>query len=222
MRILFLLLLSQNVFSASFSVDSTAKAFHAEGSFTGGNFDLGSAAQASFVEMTNGSLTFTPTSGSGAISTMCATTNAATAPSTSASTCVAGNESNGISFTVSRTGLFRVCVDFSVYAQSAAATALNISDTFQLIETPTNAQTQTTNTKAMTWAAKNGAIAGADTIMSDEVMICRNFNFTSTGVKGVRLMYQMAAATVAASSHLILSDNTNNRTVHWTVDELGQ
>jgi hypothetical protein len=220
MRILFLLLLSQNGFSAGFTVNSTAKAFHAEGSFTGGNFDLGSAAQASYIEMTNGSLTFTPTSGSGAISTMCATTNAAATPSTSATTCAAGNESNGVAFIIPRTGLYRVCVDFTVYAQSAAATALNISDTFQLIETPTNAQTQTTNTKSMAWVAKNGAIAGTDTLMSDEVMMCRNFNFTTSGTKGVRLMYMMAAATVAASSHLILSDNGNNRTVHWTVDEL--
>jgi hypothetical protein len=215
-----ILLLSLNAYGAGFFVNSTSRAFHAEGSFTGANFDLGSSAQASFIEMTNGSLTFTPESGSAAIATMCSSTNAATAPSTSASTCAAGSESNGVNFTITRAGLYMVCADFSAYAQSSTGAALNVSDRFQLIETPTNAQTQTTNTKSMVWAAKFGAIASNDAIATNAFTICRNFNFTSTGTKGVRLMYAMAAATVAASSHLILSDNSDSRTVHWTVDEL--
>lgn len=194
--------------------------FFAAGSFTGGNFDLGSAAQASYIEMTNSALTFTPVTGSGAISTMCSSTNAAATPSTSATTCAAGSESNGVSFTISQTGNYEVCVEFTITAQSAAGAALNISDTYQLIETPTNAQTQTTNTKSVAWGAKHGAIAANDHIGSDGISICRNFNFTTVGQKGVRLMYVMSAATVAANSHLILSDNTNNRTVYWSVTQL--
>lgn len=214
------LFLSLNVFGQI--TTSAPSLFHASGKFTGGNIDLGSSAQASFIEMTNASLTFTPDSGSAAIATVCATTNAATAPTTSTSTCAAGNESIGVNFTILRTGLHEVCVNFAVTAQSAAGTALNVSDNFQLVETPTNAQTQTTNTAGLAWASKIPPVASNDSIGVGPSTICRNFNFSTVGTKAVRLFYQMAAATIAASSHLVLADNSNARSVYWTVNELGQ
>jgi hypothetical protein len=206
---------------ASGGTNRSSALFRAEGSFTGGNFDLGTSAQASYIEMINASMTFTPISGSAAISTMCSTTNAATAPSTSSSTCAAGSESNGVNFTILRTGLHRVCVDFVAYAQSGSNANLNVSDFFQLIETPTNAQTQTTNTKAMAWASTIGPIAATTNLVTGAITLCRNFNFGTTGTKGIRLMYMMSAAT-AANGHIILADNTNSRAVVWSVEELGQ
>lgn len=197
----------------------TTALFHAAAAFTGANFNLGTSSQATKVEMTSQDATLTPISGSAALGVMCATTQAAATPSTSATTCGgAGTESNGISFTNLRTGLHRICAQFAPYAASSAGAALLVSDEFEIINTPTNAQTLSTRSFSGAWEVRQGLVAASTIEPVNQMYLCADFSLGSVTTWGFRLMYSMAAAT-AGGGHLVLSTGGENRKVYWTVDE---
>lgn len=186
------------------------------GSLGGANIGLQTTTTSgSFIEMTDGSLTFTPDTNSSAISVCCASTNACTAPSTSASTCAAGNESNGVNFTITETGLYEACVDYSIYSESAATTLLDLADNFEIVETPTNAVTVTQSTKANSWAIRIQAAVANQNFAGTPITECRFINFSSVGTKALRLFYATGSGT--ATTHRINSDNANNRDIYWSI-----
>lgn len=167
----------------------------------GGDADLGTADVASYTELTNSALTLTPVSGSAPVGVMCSSTNAATAPTSSTSTCAAGNESVGINFDIPEAGVYKVCAYFAHNVDlNAASTAAYAG--FQLVETATNAQTILQQGGARTATAfEIVAGSGVNHRHTKPVTNCGFFTFSSTGIKGIRLMYEQdVIGTIIGSS----------------------
>lgn len=190
--------------------------------FTGGNPDLGLATVSAYTEIVLATLTLTPTAGTAAVGTMCSAANAATAPSTSTTTCAAGSESVGINFVVPSAGAYEVCAAFSHFTRTD--TGESIFSTFQIIETPTNAQTLTLEGGQRTSSGMTGmAIAGgtnAENYFADR--ICGIFNWSS-GSKGVRLMYEQDIGGVPNASTVLCDESApgrGQRQCSWTVKRL--
>jgi len=207
----------------SWASASGVAAWYVDVVITGGNPSLGTAAVSSYTEIIDAGLTATPASGSAAAGIMCSTTNAATAPSTSATTCAAGSESLGLNFTLPEAGVFEVCVYFVHHGGLDSAEGVNA--TFQLIETPTNAQTLTLEggTKQQSGSSGMNIAGGVDSEYFVSNSNCSFFNWT-TGTKGVRLMYEQVVSG-APDSSLVLADanaSAGQRNVHFTVQRAGR
>lgn len=188
----------------------------------GASPSLGTANVASYTEIINGSLTLTPISGSAAVGVMCSTTNAATAPSTSATTCAAGSESLGINFEIPTIGAYEVCAAFG-HAVDANTGGFAVVG-FQLIETPTNAQTLTleSGTRTSSGCQAEAIASGANAVCITSNRICGVFTWAATGTKGIRLMYeQLVGATLNSSSiQADASTSVGQRNVGWSVKRL--
>ncbi len=105
----------------------------------GATIDLGTSDISSYTEMTNAGMTLTPITGSAAAGIMCSGGNAATAPSTGATTCAAGSESVGINFSLPTAAMYEVCGQFQW--DTIVDDGFTIAIAFEWIQTPTNAQT---------------------------------------------------------------------------------
>lgn len=149
-----------------------------------------SGTTSSWTEITNAAVEVLPISGSAAVGTMCDTTNAATSPSSSATTCAAGSESLGINFSIPAAGPYEVCFRGSL--QFYASSGASVNDNFAINETPTNAQTVTTQGKNTAYHAIVGMIitGGVNSAVGDTINICEIFNWTTSGTKAVRLMFR--------------------------------
>lgn len=179
--------------------------------FTGANPSLGTSAVSSYTEIIDAGLTLTPKSGSAPAGTMCSTTNAATAASTSATTCAAGSESLGIAFALPWPGNFRVCASISTSATVDAADAY--STIIQLIETPTSAQTLTLESGPKLDFNMFGPTGATDHVVGLAGQLCGTFNWKHKAagtVVGVRLMYEQAIAGTPDSHIAVCDANTDN------------
>jgi len=185
-----------------------AQGWYVDAEISGGNPSLGTASVSSYTELTNASLTMTPRSGSAAVGIMCSSTNAATAPTTSTSTCAAGSESLGANFVVPRSGSYDVCMDFSHNATVDQAVGVNAA--FQVVETPTNAQTITTEGGSRIQSSHTGmAIAsGNSDSKTFPHKVCGQFNWSS-GTKGVRLMYEQLVGGTPVTSQILADGSTS-------------
>lgn len=190
--------------------------------FTGANPSLGTANVASYTEITDAGLTLTPISGSAPVGVMCSTTNAATAPSTGATTCAAGNESVGINFTIPKAGWYEVCFDASHRVETDSGEV--VRSTFQVIETPTSAQTLTQECGPKLESGGTGmTIAGGTTAQTNTPgRYCGQCNFTSVGIHGVRLMYEQNISGTPNESILFADANASNgqRVIRVTAKQL--
>lgn len=187
--------------------------WYVDATMDGANPDLGASDQASYVEIINAGLTLHPKTGSAAVGTMCSTTNAATAPSTGDTTCAAGSESVGINFTIPTAGAYQACFYGTHYTNTGASGEAPVY--FQLIETPTNAQTLTLEGGSVTGSGNHTA----STQKLASVNNCSIFNWTSSGTKGVRLMYEQDV-TATVTNNLLLADlsaGNGQRNMRWTV-----
>lgn len=193
-------------------------AWYVDATMDGANPSLGTSAQTSYVEITDAGLTLKPQSGSQPVGVMCSTTNAATAPSTSNTTCAAGSESVGINFTIPRAGSYEVCFQGSHYVD--VDNNGQVQATFELIETPTNAQTLTLEGGTRVESGNYGPSAASTRIISAFPHTnCSIFNWSSAGTKGVRLMYEQSV-TATVNNNLLLADagaNNGQRNMRWTV-----
>lgn len=172
---------------------------------SGANPSLGVSAVTGYTEIIDSSLTMTPQTGSQPVAVMCSTTNAATTPTTSTSTCAAGSESLGANFNIPVAGTYEVCASFAHQTQLDSGEALNA--TFQLIETPTNAQTLTLEggAKIQSGASAETIASGVDHVQTTPNQNCSMFKWSSSGNKGVRLMYEQAV-TGTPDTSVILAD----------------
>lgn len=129
--------------------------------------------QSTFTEITNGSLDLVLNSAknSAPAEIPCSSTN----PSTGV-TCAAGNESLGIVFTPPYAGQFEVCADFWFNGATGAY------KTFQLIETPNNAQTILQEGGQRT--------GGGGSVTDYSHHVCGTFKFDSVTKRTIRLMYE--------------------------------
>lgn len=191
-------------FSARTALDVAEQGWYVDANLTGGNFSLGVADVTAYAEMSNASMTLTPRSGSAAAGVMCSSTNAATSPTTSATTCAAGSESFGLNFVIPRSGAYEVCGYFNHFAQVDQAESLN--SIFQWVETPTNAQTNTTlgGTTTLSGVTALTIATGTTQAATSPHSNCAVFNW-SAGTKGVRLMYEQSVVGTPNNS-LVLAD----------------
>lgn len=198
-------------------IDSTP--WYVDAIITGANPSLGTSAVTSYTEIIDAGLTMTPTSGSQPVGIMCSTTNAATAPTTSTSTCAAGSESLGGNFNIPRSGTYEVCI-YGAY-QTQVDTGEGAQVTFQIIETPTNAQTLTLEggSKVQVGHTAETIATGTDAVDTDNFSTCSMFYWTSAGTKGVRLMMEQAVTNTPDTSVVLADAGANNgqRNVHITV-----
>lgn len=199
-------------------VNMNQSGWYVDATMDGANPDLGVSNVSSYTEITNASLTLKPQSGSAAVGVMCSSTNAATAPSTGNTTCAAGSESVGINFSIPTPGSYEVCWYGSSYKVVDGSEAVNT--TLQLIETPTNAQTLTLEGGTRQLSSSGNATAGViDSVVTDAITNCSVFNWTSSGIKGVRLMYEQAVSGTPDSSLLFADEDgaTGQRNMRFTV-----
>lgn len=180
-----------------------------DANISGANFDLGTSDQATYISMTNGSQTLTNNTGRGVLTAMipCSTTNAP-----SGTTCSAGTEDNGVSFTIPRTGDVRACVSFSHALSNAASGDTNT--VFQIVETPNAAQTISQEGKSRT-----NSRSSAQASMIFPYRLCGTFTFSASGQKTLRLFYEQDL-TATVSSNLVIADalaSHGQRDVHWEV-----
>lgn len=174
----------------------------------GANPSLGSSNQASYVEITDGSLDLVTNPGSLPVKIACSSTNPPTG-----STCSAGSESIGINFDLPVAGEVQACVSFSHRTNLAASE--QVRTTFQIVETPSNAQTilQEGNTRI------NSAPINDNKDATNPIRLCGNFIFNSAGNKTLRLMYEQTVS-AGATSNTILADRSSSLgqvDIHWEV-----
>lgn len=205
-------------FSARTALDVAEQGWYVDAEISGGNPSLGTASVSSYTELTNASLTMTPRSGSAPVGIMCSSTNAAATPTTSTSTCSAGSESLGGTFVVTRSGSYDVCMDFAHNATVDQAVGVNAA--FQVVETPTNAQTITTEGGSRIQSSHTGmAIAsGNSDSKTFPHKVCGQFNW-SAGTKGVRLMYEQLVGGTPVTSQILAdaSASVGQRNFRMTV-----
>lgn len=180
---------------------------------SGANPSLGVAAVTAYTEIIDAGLTMTPISGSAAVGIMCSSTNAATAPTTSTSTCAAGSESLGANFALPEPGVYEVCVQASWLG--IVDTAEQVHSTFEIIETPTNAQTLTLEGGTRTQLGVDGMTIATGTDQGSYQILntCSLFNWKSASagtIKGVRLMYEQSVSGSPDVSQISMDANTNN------------
>ena len=175
--------------AASTTVMPDAQGWYVDANISGANPSLGVAAVSSYTEITNASLTMTPRTNSAPAGIMCSSTNAAASPTTSTSTCSAGSESLGANFNIPRSGTYEVCAYFSHFARADQGESL--FSTFQLIETPTNAQTLTLEGGTRITSGLSALNIASGTLAANYIpnTNCSIFNW-SAGIKGVRLMFE--------------------------------
>ncbi len=188
-----------------------------DANISGGNYDLGSSDQAAYVSMTNSAMTLTNnTSTTGNVLTAqipCSTTNPPTG-----TTCGAGTEDNGVSFTLPVAGDVEACVDFSHFSKSGASGDVSVD--FEIVETPSNAQTISQEGKSRI----QSGVATASTSGSFPFHLCGIFSFTSSGQKTLRLMYEQDI-TATVTTNIIFGDVAaaqGQRDIHWVVKPLTQ
>lgn len=188
------------------AIRPTDAAWYVDANIAGANPSLGVAAVTAYTEITDAGLTLTPAAGSAPVGAMCSGTNPATAPSSSPTNCSVGSESVGFNVSVPRPGLYEVCGYFS-YRMNGDQNE-GAAPTFQWIETPTNAQTITTEGRTRSFAQfYNMAIASATGgISSAPFSSCALFNFSSSGSKALRLMYEQAVLGTPNASEILADE----------------
>jgi hypothetical protein len=127
-------------------------------------------------------------------------------------TCSAGGEQASIVFEIPKAGSYRACVAFS--SRYEVGSGGGIQQTFQIIQTPNNAQTILQEGKDRT-----------QTLIDENQFVfwpwykCGTFLFSSTGKKTLRLMFEQDITT-PISNNLIIADRNasyGQRDIHWTV-----
>jgi hypothetical protein len=186
-----------------------------DANISGANPSLGTASVSSYTGITNSGLTLTNNSGTGNITSQigCSSTNAPTG-----TTCSVGDESVAIAFTP--VGSFPqdvlACASFGHYLTLGTNSA--VTDTFQIVETATNAQTILQEGKSRslyTFTTPASAITGGSA-----QRVCGNFTFTSSGQKMLRLMYEQEINAGTISTSVVQADGDTGAgqpDIHWEV-----
>lgn len=195
-----------------------AQGWYVDANISGANPSLGTSNVSSYTEITNGSLTMTPRTGSAAAGIMCSSTNAAATPTTSTSTCSAGSESLGLNAVIPVSGAYEVCADFSHYMEADQAEGINTA--FQIVQTPTNAQTITTEGGSRK-SGRNAPLAiatGTAQAINVPYTVCGIFQL-SAGTNGFRLMYEQLVTGTPNGSEVLADElsTVGQRNVRFTI-----
>lgn len=203
--------------STQLAVRSDLAAWKVDATIAGANPQLGTVDVAAYTGIENASLTLTNNAGTQNLTAQipCSTT---VAPS--GTTCSSGSESVGVAFTP--IGSFPqdvlACASFT-WEAATGASGVYVT-TFQIIETPTNAQTISQEGKSRIQSSNQIHNSTA----SSSNRVCGNFTFSSPGQKALRLMYEQDV-TGTVSNAGIFGDQlatAGQRDIHWEVYPLNQ
>lgn len=176
-----------------------AQGWFAAASITGASASLSTTTQASFTEITNGSLTLTPSSGSALIGIACAS---GTTNSSGATTCASANESLGVTVSVPTSGAYRVCASASNFLEdTGAATNVNATQTFKINRTSNANSTVITSGDATAYTVLKTNSGGGGEVLGSAYpfSICSVFSLSS-GSNTFRLMYSSSIAGTLATN----------------------
>lgn len=193
------------------------KGWRVDASIGGANVSLGTSAQSAYtgIEDTGLTLTNNQTNAPEVLTAQipCSSTN-----SPSGTTCAAGSESVGVSFVLPAAQTVEACAEFAHQIVTAATGVVNT--TFQIVETPTNAQTISQEGKGRVQSGFNTA---SSTITFPH-KVCGTFAFTSAGQKVLRLFYEQAVTATVTSSTVFADNGSSNgqRDIHFTVRPINQ
>jgi hypothetical protein len=186
-----------------------------DANISGANPSLGTSAQSAYTAIEDAGLTLTNNTGNGVLTAQipCSSTNAPTG-----TTCSVGNESVGVAFTLPVAGDVLACAEFSHNIVTAATGVVN--STFEIVETPTNAQTISQEGRGRVQSGFNTA---SSTITFPH-KVCGTFTFSSVGQKALRLFYEQAVSATVTTSQLFADAGASNgqRDIHWTVIPINQ
>lgn len=192
--------------------------WYIDANLAGGNASMGTANVASYTEITGASLVLTQNSGSAAVQIPCATTNAPTG-----TTCSASSESVGVAFYPPYAGTFEACVEYSHQITLTAGGSNYLQTTFQIVETPTNAQTISQEGKERTTSGFGVNAATLNPFVVNARKTCGIFTFTSTSQKVLRLMFEQDGSGVNTSQlQADTSSALGQRDIHWSVRPISQ
>lgn len=193
-----------------------------DANIAGANPDLGTSAVSSYTGITNGSLTLTNNTGTGT-KVLTAQIPCSTTVTPSGTTCSSGTESVGVAFTPPGNwkGDVSACVTFSHRASAYGGSNFGeIRTTFQIVETPNNAQTISQEGKSKTQSGLDSvSVIHYTEFQTFPHRLCGNFTFSTTGQKVLRLFYEQTIAT-SANQSIILADQDSSRgqiDIHWEV-----
>lgn len=186
-----------------------------DANISGAHASLSSTDVSAYTEITNSGLTLTNNSGNGVVAAQvpCSTTNAP-----SGTTCSAGDESIGVSFTLPAAGDVMACVSFSHFAMAGASGLVH--SVFQIVETPSNAQTISQEGKSRVHSGINAASTGG----MFPHRLCGTFTFSSAGQKTLRLMYEQNITATVTTNQIQADAATDQgqRDIHWEVYPINQ
>lgn len=175
--------------AASTVVMPNAQGWFASGTISGANPSLTAGDVTTYTEITNASMTLTPDAGSAPMGIMCSSTNPAASPSASATICSAGDESVGAALNIPVSGVYEACFDFAHVVQLDSAETL--FSVFNVIQTPTNAQTLTQEGGPRVQSGATAMTTSGTLTPVHPVNACGILTL-SAGLNGIRLMYEQA------------------------------
>jgi len=187
----------------------------------GANPDLGLIAVDPYVGIEDTALSMTINSGSLTAQIPCATTT----PSEGVNCNIAAvDESVGVVYTQPQAGPVEACATFTHEVVSDKADV--IRTTFQVVQTPNDAQTITLFGNERPQSGNSNGLTGGGAepiggIYANKV--CGIFNFTTDGQKTLRLMYEQAVTGTPDTSQLVADQLAAQgaRDIHWTVKPIG-
>jgi hypothetical protein len=161
-------------------------------------------------DMANGSCSMTPTAGRNRLPPWitCDSTN-----SPSGTTCAAGNEDIGISFILPEPGTVMACWSGGTITTDAAGTGNYIDQTFELVETPTNAQTVNQRTYAKVFSDFRNPQGANSFLYIYAMSTCGILTFSSAGRKALRI-FQTVNNSSGANSNQWYNDSG---ATHFTI-----
>lgn len=197
------------------AVLNNSQNWRVDANISGANPSLGGSNVATYTGIENASLTLANASGSGVLTSQipCSSTN-----SPSGTTCAAGNESVGVSFTIPSASDALACVSFGHNLFNGAGGSAAV--TFQIVETPSNAQTISQEGKSR--ISSQHQVANSSAVFP--YRLCGTFSFASAGQKTLRLMYEQSTGGTITTNALLADADTGNgqRDIHWEVYPISQ
>jgi hypothetical protein len=194
-----------------------------DANISGNDVSLGTVNVTSYSEMINSGLTLTNNSGVNNISAQipCSGVNPPTG-----TTCAVGSESVGVSFSVPVAGDVLACVSFSHESEIGFAVGnSSVQSIFQIVETPTNAQTNLALGKTRIGSTiTNPSNNTTPFELNHPLRVCGNFSFASTGTKVLRLMYEQRVLGTITNSEVAANaaGTLGQRDIHWEVYPVNQ
>lgn len=191
----------------------TPASFHIRGKITGDDNQLTNVTSGGFVGIENSNYTLTMDKGTGTIP--CSGTNASTG-----TTCASGDESVGVQFTIDSIGHYRVCFDISHYSSSVnSAASSTIKASFKVVETGN--LDQVVLAEGGPEISVNPDRSSNNTVETGgSSRVCGDFDFTTTGLKTIRLFWDYIVNGTGASFKII-NTQSGSQNIYFTVDRMG-